>query len=552
MSEAQSKTSAVAQPRRPLLASLAALYGTTSWRLRILIGMTTAISAAGKILAVIVAERILGGDVRGTMVMGILGAVVFAAARVLSSGTRVDAQCDLQAAMARAIVESDVLTEPTPHPMRSLYEPAYNARALMTDTVPELLASSTAAIAVAPIVAATLPARVLGVSGIGLVVVMAALLALGRASAAVQRRVWEASQEVLDQVALTVEGRLEIVARGADAAAMRSVERAFERYRTTAKRGAWAAAMLGRAPLAAGLAAIGLTVVLDASYREAVTVAVLKQALVVIACFPILLGVVTLASQLVRLSTTIGPVLDVLGAPARPELTRVGKTPPELPATIRVRDITFAYEPGSPPTLGGLSFEWPAGGALLIDGPNGAGKSTLLRVLLGLRSPQQGAVSVGDADLASVDLQAFRRRIAYLPQRSYLGEVDATVRSALRGVDDEVTDDAMTAVLDRVRLMRSAPRAAILDTTIGELSAGERQRLAFARVLLQDAAIYVLDEPDANLDRAGIVLVGEIVRELVGRGRMVAIAAHTEELSSLPGVRVTLGEANTGKSAPAQ
>jgi ATP-binding cassette subfamily C protein CydD/ATP-binding cassette subfamily C protein CydCD len=204
-----------------------------------------------------------------------------------------------------------------------------------------------------------------------------------------------------------------------------------------------------------------------------------------------------------------------------------------------VRDVVFAYDPGSPPTLRDLSVEWPAGGALLIGGPNGAGKSTLLRVLLGLRPPQQGSIAVGGVDLATIDLPHFRRGIAYLPQRPYLGAAEATVRSALRGLDDGIADSAMTAALERVGLTPAARSGDPLDAPIGELSAGQRQRLALARVLLQNASIYLLDEPDANLDRAGIVLVGEIVRELVGRGRMVAIAAHTDELASLPGTRVT-------------
>lgn len=511
--------------------------------MRTVVGATTAVSVAGKVLAVVLAERVVDGDIKSTTVVGALALGMHVVARLLSSGARVDVLCDLQRAMTRALIECDVLTEPTPQPLRAQFEPVHNARALVTETAPELLASLIAAAAVAPIVAATLPARVLVVSFIALVVVMAALFALGRLSGRVQEGIWAASQEVLDELSFAVEGRLEIVARGGDDDAIAGVNRAIERYRTTAKRGAWTASMLGRAPLAAGILAVVTAAVLDVSYREAVTATVLKQALVLMACLPIIIGVVLRANEIVRLSATVGPVLDVLAAPRRDEVTRKGATPPELPATIALSDVTFAYEAGAPSTLRELTFEWPKGGALFIEGPNGAGKSTLLRVLLGLRSPQKGSVTIGGADLATVDLSLLRRTIAYLPQRPYLGEVCATVRSALAhaGADGaESSDPAMTSALERVGLSGAARAGDLLEMPVGELSAGQRQRLALARVLLHDARIYLLDEPDANLDRAGIALVGDIVRDLLSRGRMVAVAAHTDDLASIPGTRLTL------------
>jgi ABC-type multidrug transport system fused ATPase/permease subunit len=508
--------------------------------MRFVVALTTAVSAGGRILAVVVAERIVGGDIRSTAMLGIAGIVLFAAGRVLSNGARVDAQCDLQHALTRALVESDVLSAPTPQPLRALFEPTLHARALVTETAPDVVASLIAAVAVAPLVASTLPARALVVSTVALVVVFAALLALGRASVAVQRRVWDASQNVLDQVAFAVEGRLELVARGAEDSAMQSVDRSIETYRKTAKRGAWASAMLGRAPLAAGLAAVVLAVVLDASNREAVASAVLKQALVLTACLPILLGVVMRANDVVRLSAMVTPVLDVLAAPRRAELTRKGSPPPALPAAVAVRNLAFAYGDDSAPTLRDLTFDWPVGGALVVEGPNGSGKSTLLRILLGLRSPHEGSVSIGGSVLTDVDLPLLRRKIAYLPQRPYLGEHYTTVRSALLVVSDGASDGALRSALSRVGLGSATRTGDVLDALVGELSAGQRQRLALGRVLLQDASIYLLDEPDANLDRAGIALVAEIVRGLVQGGRMVAIAAHTDELAALAGTSVTL------------
>jgi ABC-type multidrug transport system fused ATPase/permease subunit len=535
------KTSAVPERRRAALAALSVLWATISARSRLVVAATVVLAMVGKILAVVVADRVVGGDVRDTTVVGTLAVVVFGAARILVSGARVDAQCDLNRALARALLECDVLAEPTPQPMRALFEPAQNARTVIIETLPELISSFMAALAVAPIVVATLPARALVVATIAVCVVMLVLLALSRLSARVQLRVWDASQKVLDQIAFAVEGRLELAARGAEDVAMRSVEDVIHAYRRTAKRSAWASATLGRLPLAAGLGAVVLSVILDAASREAVTAAVLKQALVLAACLPIVAGIVMRTNDLLRLWTTIGPVLEVLAAPRRPELGRKGAAPPMLPADVVVRDVSFRYDPRAPLTLRDLSFEWPGRAPLFVEGSNGAGKSTLLRVLLGLRPPDEGSIAVAGAELGSLDLPQLRRSIAYLPQRPYLGEHHSTLRSALRGVADEaVSDDAMKSALERVGLAGVARTGDLLDSAVGELSAGQRQRLALARVLLQDAAIYLLDEPDANLDRAGIALVGEIVRDLVARGRMVAIAAHTDELASIPGTRLTL------------
>jgi ATP-binding cassette subfamily C protein CydD len=92
-------------------------------------------------------------------------------------------------------------------------------------------------------------------------------------------------------------------------------------------------------------------------------------------------------------------------------------------------------------------------------------------------------------------------------------------------------DDRILAALDRVGLLPVLRRAGgdPLAVRVDSLSVGERQRVALARIVCREASLFLLDEPDANLDRAGIVLVAELLRELAGRG-MVAFAAHTPEL----------------------
>jgi ABC-type transport system involved in cytochrome bd biosynthesis fused ATPase/permease subunit len=89
------------------------------------------------------------------------------------------------------------------------------------------------------------------------------------------------------------------------------------------------------------------------------------------------------------------------------------------------------------------------------------------------------------------------------------------------------------------RLRQAAGNSSPLDVRVDALSIGERQRVALARILLRDAPIVLLDEPDANLDAAGVDLVRTVVRELA-QSRTVAVAAHTESLTAAADVVLRL------------
>ncbi len=180
--------------------------------------------------------------------------------------------------------------------------------------------------------------------------------------------------------------------------------------------------------------------------------------------------------------------------------------------------------------LSGADFAWNGRDVLALSGANGSGKSTCLRLLLALAPPAAGRVVVGGTPLADLDPDAWRARVAFLPQRPYLPP-RSDVRRAVRWPLGEASDARILQALERVGLLPVLRRAGgdPLEVRVDSLSVGERQRVALARLLCRDAALFLLDEPDANLDRAGIALVAELLRELAG-GAMVAFAAHTPEL----------------------
>jgi ABC-type bacteriocin/lantibiotic exporter with double-glycine peptidase domain len=252
------------------------------------------------------------------------------------------------------------------------------------------------------------------------------------------------------------------------------------------------------------------------------------------------------ANELLRTSTQLRSYAELLASSRRRELARQNGDAPGVPADVVAENVAFAYEPDEREVLSGVTFSWSRGEPLVLAGPNGSGKSTLLRLLIGLRPATHGALSVGGRSLADIDLVALRQHVAFLPQRPYLGEPSDSLRKVLTSARDSATDAELARVLERMGLSVS------VDRLIGELSAGQRQRIALARVVLQDREIVLLDEPDANLDAAGVDMVERLVGDMVSGGKMVAVAAHTADFAKLGGCRVDLRapRGEVGRSAP--
>ena len=226
-------------------------------------------------------------------------------------------------------------------------------------------------------------------------------------------------------------------------------------------------------------------------------------------------------------------ILDLLEAPA--EITAKGTLPPLSPANeiVRFEHVSFAYPARDGLVLDGLDLELRPGETLALVGETGAGKSTVASLLLGLAEPTAGRVTVGGVDLARLDLDAWRRELAWVPQRPTIfhGTVADNIRLArAEARDDEVRAAARLAGADA--FVRALPFG--YDTVVGDagrpLSAGERRRIGLARALLRPAALVVLDEPTADLDRESALLVAEAVEQL--HGRTVLLLAHTPELAA--------------------
>jgi ATP-binding cassette subfamily B protein len=215
---------------------------------------------------------------------------------------------------------------------------------------------------------------------------------------------------------------------------------------------------------------------------------------------------------------SIGPLLPV------PEPPR--DVPVSLEAGIEFDNVTFTYPGGTEPALTNLSLHIRGGELIALVGENGAGKSTLVKLLLRFYDPTSGAVRIGGADLRDLDPGELRGRIGILFQdyATYELSVRENVQMGRPGRIDD--DQRVLSALEDARsdwLLRKMPKG--LDAKVGrlfegghDLSGGEWQRLALARIMYRDADIWILDEPTSSLDpEAEAGIFAELKQMLKGR-----------------------------------
>jgi heme exporter protein A len=171
--------------------------------------------------------------------------------------------------------------------------------------------------------------------------------------------------------------------------------------------------------------------------------------------------------------------------------------------------------------LQGVSLELRAGELLLVSGPNGTGKSTLLRVMCGLLRPEQGRVDWSGLPIND-DRESYQAQLAYASHEPAL-KADLT---ALENLKFSVGLKLRSSTAELVRLLERTGVAAIAHLPVRVLSAGQRRRVAMARILGLRASLWLLDEPYTNLDTAGGELVTRLLQEHVDNGGLGVVVAH--------------------------
>ncbi|HXB32595.1 MAG TPA: ABC transporter ATP-binding protein [Puia sp.] len=215
---------------------------------------------------------------------------------------------------------------------------------------------------------------------------------------------------------------------------------------------------------------------------------------------------------------SIGPLVPV---PAKPRVL-----PPGMIDGIDFDGVSFSYPGGAGNALQDLDLRIQSGELLALVGENGAGKSTLVKLLLRFYDAQKGSIRIGGIDVREMDPEQLRGRIGVLFQDYATYELSVRENILMGWPYKEPTDEQIVKALRDSRsewLVSKLPNG--LDSKVGrlfegghDLSGGEWQRLALARIMYRNADIWILDEPTSSLDpEAEAAIFAELKENLKGR-----------------------------------
>jgi ATP-binding cassette subfamily B protein len=222
-----------------------------------------------------------------------------------------------------------------------------------------------------------------------------------------------------------------------------------------------------------------------------------------------------------RLTEVLDVPIDIKDAPDAIELSA------DMDGSVEFRDVIFGYDPKHP-VLKNVSFRVNPGETVALIGPTGSGKSSSMALIHRFYDVQQGQVLVGGHDVRSLTQDSLGRQIAMVLQEPFLftGTVLENIRYNKAEATREEVIEAAKAVGAHEFIMRLPDG---YDSVLGErgggLSLGQRQLVSFARALVADAKILVLDEATANIDSYTEMLIQKALVKLL-EGRTGLVIAH--------------------------
>ncbi|MEO8844906.1 MAG: ABC transporter ATP-binding protein [Kofleriaceae bacterium] len=223
-------------------------------------------------------------------------------------------------------------------------------------------------------------------------------------------------------------------------------------------------------------------------------------------------------------------VLDMQPAVAPPE---TAKRPTALDGVLELRAVEYRYPGAAAPVISNISFTARPGEVTAIIGSTGAGKTTLLDLIPRLGDPTAGQVILDGVDVRDRDPEELWARIGMVPQRAYL--FTGTIRSNLQFGNPDATDEQLwdaLAVAQGKDFVEEMPQQ--LDSPIAQggtnVSGGQRQRLAIARALLRDPAVFLFDDSFSALDLATEARLRAALAPRIKRATMIVVAQRVASI----------------------
>jgi ABC-type polar amino acid transport system ATPase subunit len=192
---------------------------------------------------------------------------------------------------------------------------------------------------------------------------------------------------------------------------------------------------------------------------------------------------------------------------------------------------------GARPVLSGVSFSVPRGGVVALMGPSGSGKTTILRAIAALDPFDDGTIRIegvtlsGGARPTAVTIRHLRRQVGLVFQFHHLFEHLSALKNVTLAPRHAHGVPAAAADENARRLLRALGVEHRADALPRELSGGEAQRVAIARVLAVNPPLLMMDEPTASLDPVRRSELGDLLRRLAGQDRTILVSTHDEEFA---------------------
>ncbi len=221
-------------------------------------------------------------------------------------------------------------------------------------------------------------------------------------------------------------------------------------------------------------------------------------------------------------------IFNLLDTPVDVQDAADALTMPPIQGHVRFENVSFQYSDDPTLVLDGIDLDIPAGQTVALVGKTGAGKTTLIKLAARFHDPTAGRVLVDGVDLRTVTQESLRRQMGVVLQDPFLfsGTVAENIRFGRLDADDEAVRRAAEAVgadgfIQKLRYG--------YDTSVEEggvvLSVGQRQLISFARALLADPRILILDEATSSIDTQTEVVIQEALKRLL-KGRTALVIAH--------------------------